>query len=54
MTEVRPNVYMATWVEPETKDTVPHLEDFENNLAYTNITDVALKQFYNWQEQLKE
>ncbi len=47
MTAVRPNVYMVTWVEPDTKNTVTHLEDFENNIAYTNITDVALKQFYN-------
>ncbi|MES2003313.1 MAG: MoaF N-terminal domain-containing protein [Bacteroidota bacterium] len=47
MTEVRSNVYMVTWVEPDTKNTVTHLEDFENNIAYTNITDVASKQFYN-------
>ena len=47
MTEVRTNVYMVTWVEPDTKNTVTHLEDFENNIAYTNITDVASKQFYN-------
>ena len=47
MTEVRPNVYMVTWVEPITKNTVTHLEDFGNSIAYTNIADVALKQFYN-------
>ena len=47
MTEVRPNVYMVTWVESDTKNTVTHLEDYENNIAYTNITNVASKQFYN-------
>jgi len=47
MAEVRPNVFMVTWVEPDTKNTVTHLEDYENNIAYTNITDITSKQFYN-------
>ena len=46
MTEVRPNVYMVTWVEPATGNTVTHLEDFESRVAYTNITDIASKQFW--------
>jgi len=47
MTEIRPNVYMVTWIEPDTKNTVTHLEDYENNIAYTNITDIASNQFCN-------
>lgn len=47
MTEIRPKVYMVTWVEPDTKNTVTHLQDYENNIAYTNITDIASKRFYN-------
>jgi hypothetical protein len=47
MTEIRPNVYMITWIEPDTKNTVTHIDDFEKHIAYTNITDVESKQFYN-------
>jgi len=47
MTEIRPDVYMITWIEPDTKNTVTHIDDFEKHIAYTNITDVGSKQFYN-------
>lgn len=36
-TEIRPNVYMVTWKE-KSGTTVTHLEDFENQTVYTNIT----------------
>jgi hypothetical protein len=46
MTEVRPDVYMVTWVEPKTGNTVTHIEDYERGIAYTSITDLASKQFW--------
>jgi len=46
MTEVRPNMYMVTWIEPATGNTVTHVEDYEQGIAYTNITDLASKQFW--------
>lgn len=36
-TEIRPNVYMVTWKE-KSGTTVTHLEDFEKQTLYTNIT----------------
>jgi hypothetical protein len=47
MTEIRPGLYMVNWTEPDTKNTVTHIEDYEHNIAFTNITDIATKQFYN-------
>lgn len=46
MTEIRPNVYMVTWVESQTGNTVTHVEDYEQLVAFTNITDLATKQFW--------
>lgn len=46
MTEIRPDVYMVTWVEPKTGNTVTHIEDYERGIAFTNITDLASKQFW--------
>lgn len=37
-TEIRPNVYMIYWKE-KSGTTVTHLEDFENGIVYTNITN---------------
>lgn len=37
MVEVRPNVLMVYWKE-KSGTTVTHLEDFENEIVYTNIT----------------
>jgi len=37
MTEIRTNVYMVTWQEQD-KTTVTHVEDFQNGIVYTNIT----------------
>jgi hypothetical protein len=37
MVEVRTNVYMVYWKE-KSGTTVTHLEDFENEIVYTNIT----------------
>lgn len=36
-TEIRPNVYMVTWKE-KSGTTVTHVEDFEKEIVYTNIT----------------
>ena len=36
--EIRPNVYMIYWKE-KSGVTVTHVEDFENGIVYTNITD---------------
>ena len=46
-TEIRPNIYMVTWTEPDTGNTVVHVQDFENGIAYANITDVASGAFWN-------
>jgi len=46
-TEIRPDLYMVTWVEPETGNTVVHVQDFAHGIAYTNITDLASKGFWN-------
>jgi hypothetical protein len=45
ITEIRPDVYMITWIEPATGNTVTHVDDFVKNIAYTNITDHASKAF---------
>ena len=37
MVEIRPNVYMVYWKE-KSGTTVTHLEDFQNEIVYTNIT----------------
>ncbi|MGH2647741.1 MAG: MoaF-related domain-containing protein [Ginsengibacter sp.] len=49
ITEIRQNVFMITWTEEDTKNTVTHVDDFENKIAYTNITDIKSKTFYNLQ-----
>ena len=46
MTEVRPDVYMVTCVEPATGNTVTHVDDFANSVAFTNITDLASNGFW--------
>lgn len=35
--EIRPNVYMVYWREASQTEVV-HVEDFEKNIVYTNIT----------------
>lgn len=37
-TYIRDNVFMVTWQEGD-KTTVVHVEDYENNVIYTNITN---------------
>jgi len=34
MTEIRPDVYIVTWVEPATGNTVTHIEDYERGIAF--------------------
>ncbi|MDO4230160.1 MAG: nuclear transport factor 2 family protein [Capnocytophaga sp.] len=41
MIEIRPNVYMVSWQE-KAGNNVVHLEDYENGVAYTNITVPSL------------
>ena len=54
MTEVRPDVYMVTWIEPATGNTVTHVEDFVGNIVYTNITDLATKSFWGLKGTIKQ
>ena len=51
-TEIRPDLYMVTWVEPETGNTVVHVQDFEHEIAYTNITDRASQAFRHLKGQI--
>lgn len=37
-TEVRPNVFMVYWSEPALGATVVHVQDFDNDKVWTNIT----------------
>lgn len=53
MTEIRPDVYIVTWIEPATGNTVTHVDDFENNVSYTNITDLASKGFWRMKGAIK-
>jgi hypothetical protein len=53
MTEIRPDAYMVTWIEPVTGNTVTHVEDFANHIAYTNITDLASKGFWRLKGEIK-
>lgn len=46
-TELRPELYLVTWVEEDTGNTVTHVQDYENLTAYTNITDLASREFWN-------
>lgn len=45
MTELRPDVYMVTWVDPDTGSTVTHVEDFANKVAYANTTNLVSEGF---------
>jgi hypothetical protein len=42
VTFLRENLFMVTWQEAD-KTTVVHVEDYENNIIYTNITDADNK-----------
>jgi len=53
MTRIRTNVDMVTWIEPATGNTVTHVEDFESGVVFTNITDLASKQFWRLAGQLR-
>ena len=46
ITEIRPDVYMITWIEPATGNSVTHVDDFASNIAYSNITDLGSKGFW--------
>ncbi len=46
-TVLRPDLYLVTWTEPATGNTVTHVQDFANATVYTGITDLASKQFWN-------
>lgn len=45
MTEIRPDVYMVTWVDPDTGSTVTQVEDFANRVAYANTTNLVSEGF---------
>lgn len=46
-TQLRPDLYLVTWVEVETGNTVTHVQNYENLTAYTNITDLVSRGFWN-------
>lgn len=46
ITELREHLYMVTWVEEDTGNTVTHVEDFANGVVWTNITDLASRGFW--------
>jgi len=45
MTELRPDLCMVTWIEEDTGNTVTYVQDYENLVTYTNITDLASRAF---------
>lgn len=51
-TQLRPDLYMVTWVEEDTGNTVTHVQDYGNMTAYTNITDLASRGFWNLKGQI--
>jgi hypothetical protein len=53
MNEIRPNVYIVTWIEPKTGNTVTHVEDYEQCIAFTNITDIASRQFWRFKGKIR-
>ncbi|MGE5382268.1 MAG: MoaF-related domain-containing protein [Omnitrophica WOR_2 bacterium] len=52
VTKIRPGVYMVYWQEAD-KSTVVHVEDYENGIVYTNITQNDM-QFDNLKGTLKK
>ena len=54
ISEIRPLVYMITWEEPESGNTVTHVDDFENHVAYTNITNMPAKAFWHLKGTITE
>ena len=53
MTEIRPDVYLITWIEPATGNTVTHVDDFARGVSFTNITDLASKGFWRLKGTIK-
>ena len=53
MNEIRPNVYIVTWIEPKTGNTVTHVEDYEQCIAFTNITDIASRHFWRFKGKIR-
>lgn len=46
VTPLREKLYMLTWIEDKTGNTVTHVEDYENMTVCTNITDLTTKSFW--------
>lgn len=46
ITELRDNLYLITWTEADSGNTVTHVDDFINQVAYTNITNIPSRQFW--------
>jgi hypothetical protein len=53
MTDIRYNVYMVTWIESATGNTVTHVEDYERKIAYSNSTDISSRQFWRLKGEIK-
>ncbi|MCI1633667.1 MAG: hypothetical protein LKJ22_06420 [Liquorilactobacillus nagelii] len=54
MTEVRDDLYLLTWTEPDSGNTVSHVDDFTAKVAYTNITNVPDNQFWRLKGTIKQ
>lgn len=46
ITHLQDTLYLITWVEEDTGNTVTHIDDFVRGISYTNITDLAPKSFW--------
>ncbi len=46
ITHLQDTLYLITWVEEDTGNTVTHIDDFVRGISYTNITDLASKSFW--------
>lgn len=45
---------MITWTEPESSNTVTHVDNFANGISYTNITNIDSKQFWRLKGTIKK
>lgn len=54
ITNLQDNFYMITWTEPESSNTVTHVDNFANGISYTNITNIDSKQFWRLKGTIKK
>lgn len=46
ITHLQDTLYLITWVEEDTGNTVTHIDAFVRGISYTNITDLASKSYW--------